>query len=493
MKKEVILNLVILVVFIALSIFVGANHEPWSDEAQSWLIARDATVGEILCTIERYEGTPPLWHLLLKVLINLGYKYEYLYLISVFFSSLGVVLLLFKLKLPNVIKILLPFTYFFLYEYTVKARSYCLIFPLLVLIAIIYKDRKEKVILYNFLLAILASISLHSALISGILYLSEVYEIFISIIKESKVKKYIKSLICSGILGIFYGLILFCIIPTEDVLVSATITSILSSEGNIFLHFVWLFINLLEAFTLNTDMAFFHFIISSIYFVIMIFLILRKNKKKVLFLSIFLGEVLFILLIRVTNHHIGLMLYAFLFALYLVKDEIIEKNKKLLCIMLIVMFVIQILWSVITIIPEIKYNYSAAQDVSQYLKEKDYKNMKIYSTGYYSTAILPYFDNNIFYNDRGGTTYYRWGKSNADWSLINEEEFSYRNENNELPDIIILHDYPADDTYEMLIEKVRLMNEYKEIRFDGNQLYKGIRDLAEEKEYEGYYVFERVK
>ena len=110
MKKEIVLNVVILAVFIALSIFVGANHEPWADEAQSWLIARDATVSEILFTIERYEGTPPLWHLFLKVLINIGYKYEYIYLISVFFSSLGVGLLLFKLKLPTPIKLLLLFT-----------------------------------------------------------------------------------------------------------------------------------------------------------------------------------------------------------------------------------------------------------------------------------------------------------------------------------------------------------------------------------------------
>ena len=90
MKKNIILNIVILAIFIVISLVVGYYHEPWSDEAQSWLIARDASVSEILCTIEKYEGTPPLWHLFLKFLISLGYQYEYLYLISVFFSSLGV-------------------------------------------------------------------------------------------------------------------------------------------------------------------------------------------------------------------------------------------------------------------------------------------------------------------------------------------------------------------------------------------------------------------
>ena len=99
--KNKILNITILIIFIIIALFVGAHHEPWADEAQSWLIARDASVLEILFEIERYEGTPPIWHLLLKFLIVLGYKYEYLYLISVFFSSLGVGLMLFKLDIPK--------------------------------------------------------------------------------------------------------------------------------------------------------------------------------------------------------------------------------------------------------------------------------------------------------------------------------------------------------------------------------------------------------
>lgn len=90
MKKDTIINIIILALFIIISLSVGAYHEPWADEAQSWLIAREATISEILFTVERYEGTPPLWHLLLKLLINLGYQYEYFYVISVFFSSLGV-------------------------------------------------------------------------------------------------------------------------------------------------------------------------------------------------------------------------------------------------------------------------------------------------------------------------------------------------------------------------------------------------------------------
>ena len=207
------------------------------------------------------------------------------------------------------------------------------------------------------MLGILATISLHSALISGILYLFEIHEIFVSIIKECTVKKFVKPIICCTFLGILYCLILLCVMTTGDVLVSTTISSVLASEGNIYLYIVLLFINLLEAFTLHTDMTFLQLIISLMYFLLIIFFVLRKNKNKILFLVVFLSEVFFILFIRVTNHHIGLMLYAFLFALYLVKDDIAEQNKKMLCLLLSVMFIVQIYWSVITIIPEIKGNY----------------------------------------------------------------------------------------------------------------------------------------
>ena len=34
--------------FLLLSLFVTYHHEPWADEAQAWLIARDSDVWEIL-------------------------------------------------------------------------------------------------------------------------------------------------------------------------------------------------------------------------------------------------------------------------------------------------------------------------------------------------------------------------------------------------------------------------------------------------------------
>jgi hypothetical protein len=495
MKKDNILNVIILVTFIVIAIFVGAHHEPWADEAQAWLIARDASVSDIILNLERYEGTPPLWHLILKCLIKLGYQYEYLYLISIFFVSLGFGIVLFKLKLPISIKILLPFTYFFLYEYTIKARNYCLILPTLAMVAVIYEERNDKPYIYNFWLGVLASISLHTALISGILFLFEIIEIGKDmLLDKKKFKDSYKNIIACILLIFLYLFIIFCCMPASDAYVAITITN-LKLDKNLPLRLIKLVIKMLEAFTVNrADKDMKLYIIGLIYFLLLNYLIIRKNKKKILFLSIFISEVLFILFIRATDHHVGLILYTFLFALYLVRDGISVSSKKLLIIMLCVMFIIQIFWSILTIIPEIEYNFCAAKDVAAYLKTLDYKNMKIYSSGYYSTAILPYFDENIFYNDRGGATYYKWSSNNLDWVMsTEEEEFLYTNENDEIPDIIILHDNETSYSYELLIEKIKKMGIYTETHFDGNTLYKGIKDLVDESHYEGYYVFERIK
>ena len=65
MKK---INIIVFITFAVLALVIGINHEPWADEAQSWIIARDASVSEIIWDVSRYEGTFPLWFLTIKIL-----------------------------------------------------------------------------------------------------------------------------------------------------------------------------------------------------------------------------------------------------------------------------------------------------------------------------------------------------------------------------------------------------------------------------------------
>ncbi len=51
------------------------RHEPWADEAQSWLLARDAGLIELWTRLLHYEGTTGLWQTLLHAAIRAGLPY----------------------------------------------------------------------------------------------------------------------------------------------------------------------------------------------------------------------------------------------------------------------------------------------------------------------------------------------------------------------------------------------------------------------------------
>lgn len=86
--KKIIFYLAILIAFITLSFLIGHKHEPWADEAQAWLIARDSSVSELFTTYLHSDGHPALWHLVLKLFQFLGLQIEYFYIIPIIFSSI---------------------------------------------------------------------------------------------------------------------------------------------------------------------------------------------------------------------------------------------------------------------------------------------------------------------------------------------------------------------------------------------------------------------
>ena len=141
MKK---INIIVFIIFAFLALVIGISHEPWADEAQSWIIARDASVGEIIWDISRYEGTFPLWFLTLKFFISIGLRYEYIYIVPTIISSLGLFVFLKKVDAPKYVKVLLPFTYYVFFQYTVVSRSYCYLFLAFSWWASIYKDRLNE-------------------------------------------------------------------------------------------------------------------------------------------------------------------------------------------------------------------------------------------------------------------------------------------------------------------------------------------------------------
>lgn len=485
-----ILNIIIFVIFIALSLFVGSKHEPWADEAQAWLIARDSSISSIIFSSSKYEGSPMLWQLILKVLINFNFEYRYFYIIPITFSSIGIYIILFKLKINNLYKILLPFTYFIGFEYTVKARSYSLILPLLAIIAMLYENRKKHIYLYNFFVLILAFVSLHGAIISGILYLFEIIEIIKDLKAHKKIKSVLKEIICIGIISIFYMFLVITVLPAKDICISIELDDF--SKASNFIVVLYWFIRFLETFTLKIQRISIYTVMSVILIITMFVCVVRKNKNKSLFLSIVFLILAFISFTRNTDHHLGITFLSFCFATYLVKDGMTKKGKKIFFYLFTIVLCIQAVWYFDSARDEIELDFSAGKRTAEYIKTLDYQNKKIYASGYYVVSILPYFDENIFEGDRGKNTYYIWSKNNADWQRYMSKEYLYSDELNDDPDIIILDDHWGNKEnlgYVKFIKEIQESKKYKETYFEATNIFKGSRNGNDT---EGFYVFERI-
>src|SRR3984957_4463475 len=91
------------------------HHEPWADEAQAWLLGRDASLTQLWTHLLRYEGQPGLWQTLMHALIRLGLPYSTYNFVAAGLALTAVFLLLRYAPLPLFIRVSLPFTYYLCY------------------------------------------------------------------------------------------------------------------------------------------------------------------------------------------------------------------------------------------------------------------------------------------------------------------------------------------------------------------------------------------
>ncbi len=124
-----------------------AHHEPWRDEAQSFLAARDNNISSLFKFLPT-EGHPPLWYLLIMPFIKMGLPYEFQNWLTGIIVIASIYILIFKSETPFLIKVLIPFNYFFLYEFAVFARNYCLVMFFISAIISLYPKRFDKPILF---------------------------------------------------------------------------------------------------------------------------------------------------------------------------------------------------------------------------------------------------------------------------------------------------------------------------------------------------------
>lgn len=181
------LELFVVILYCLGHILMYFVHEPWFDETLAWLIARDSSLYELLFVAPHFEGHPSLWHLVLAPFAKLGAPFELsLSLVSLVFSGLAIALFVYKAPLKRIIRLLMPFTYYLFFQYSVVSRPYCMLMLAFVLMAITFEKRNEKP--GRFVLAMWFSCisSVYGIVISGGICIAWLIEMLISASKISK-------------------------------------------------------------------------------------------------------------------------------------------------------------------------------------------------------------------------------------------------------------------------------------------------------------------
>ncbi len=161
-----------LIIYAAAHLGMSLVHEPFFDEAEAWQIARSVSLKTLFLETTHYEGHPPLWHLILMPLAKAGAPYELsLTLVSLAFMGIAVFLILRYAPFPRLVRLLLPFTYFFFYQYGVISRVYCVLTLAFVLLAMAYRRRNERPGRYVAVLILLCVTMAYGLVIAGVLRL----------------------------------------------------------------------------------------------------------------------------------------------------------------------------------------------------------------------------------------------------------------------------------------------------------------------------------
>ena len=199
-----ILKYILFISYIVYILIGMIHHEPWRDEGQAWLIARDLSFLDIFLNTG-WEGHPFLFHFIIKPFTFLPF-YPTLHIINAIFVVIAVYILLFKNILNNFLfNAVLILNSMLMYEYPIVARNYGLAFMLFVYIMYIYKYRYIKTTNYVIALGLLMNTTVIGSSIGFIESAFFLWRIFASA-SDNFLRKKIKDLI---ILWAFLLIILF--------------------------------------------------------------------------------------------------------------------------------------------------------------------------------------------------------------------------------------------------------------------------------------------
>ena len=404
-----------LVYAVAVGITV-AHHEPWADEAQAWLIAKNLPFWKMLLGQVRYEGTPGLWHSSLWVLSHIGLPYGSMLWFSWTAAVCSTWFFLTYSPFPLFLRALIPFTFYLCYQFAVVSRSYVLM-PLLVFAAVhLIRIKSTRILLFGLIAGLLANCNVFGLFISFGLALVYLWQV-----RHSLRGKALRDLLYKGVLpyGLLAALAVATAAPPKDMrFLSSTLGEMLNkhtgpddpSHPPIRLDGVILKQHLLDYVAPLSHSFWFAMVTLGV----VIWQAGTHRFPIALLPAAFL--ILSLELVYKAPRHMGLfplMLFAVLWLVWPDRETPVLQYRiaDLLCSGVFVLICIpQIAWSVRAVHFDFTQNYSGSRACADFLR-KNSAGLTVFGYDYFTVAVTAYFDGPIFRNQ--SAEFWPWSTTNT--------------------------------------------------------------------------------
>jgi len=374
------------------------HHEPWADEASTWLVARDLSWFPMILQLG-YESNPGLWHSVVWIAIHWFHAgYSVLGWIGLDCGLAGTGVLIFLAPFPRLLRYLIAFSFYFLYQYAVVARPYNLLPLFAFLGAWLYRKGTAMALPFALTLTFLCCVSVHGVVIALALATGFVWRAR----REGAFREgFFRTQLWVALLSLCatLAIVAFVVWPPPD---SANVDD--ARRLGLPQHFMKMRAGLSAAFC-NINRL-------SLVIAALLYLWSAVRKVGAIWLIAVVGNALVFGFLRGSPHHLGTMVAGAVTALWCgwpTKAEVVSFSplelrwNQFATAGLCALFAYQTAWSWSAVRSDWLLPYSGAREAAEYLKSAGADRESIDGFDYNVIAILPYFESNIFANLRPPT------------------------------------------------------------------------------------------
>ncbi|HTR27520.1 MAG TPA: hypothetical protein VMI10_26355 [Terriglobales bacterium] len=365
---------------VAVSVAV-AHHEPWADEAQAWLVARDVPFWKMIFRQMRYEDSPGLWHALLWVAQH-GFHapYSAMNWIGAALAAAGAGVLIFCAPFPRPVRYLMSFSYYVSYHYAVIARPYVMLLLFGGLAAIFYRRRSP--ISFAIAIALLCGTSVHGAILAAAISLGAGWHVVVK--RDWEVGPLRTHYLTAVAIVIMAGIMVVVIVfPPADA--GAEVARLFESAH------LDRFLQLLGD-TITEPWP----IGGCLLLALAVFAV--RSGESIVFLAGVGGLYAFEWLIFSLFQHWGAIVIALIVCLWIAwpRERKGSFEPTMAALLLSGLFAIQTVWAVSAWRHDFTTPYSGSKDAAIYLKQVGADHARIFGFCYPVVAVQAYFDRSIF-------------------------------------------------------------------------------------------------